>query len=101
MVRLTPRGLSARMCVLPASALPLAVAVFAPVAPATACGTRLPSIDMPVALLAPLARSKDSAIPEGGDHVPADARPCEVTTMVLARVVVTLGVACVVADGVV
>jgi hypothetical protein len=69
-------GRSARIWVTPASAKPAppaAVAVFAPVAPAAACSTRLPSMDCPVTLLAPLGRSKDSVMPAGGVHVRDEA----------------------------
>src|SRR6266480_1256078 len=100
-VRLTLAGRSASRCALPASALPAAVAVLVPVAAASGCSTRLPSIERPVALLEPLGRSKDSVIAEGGVQVLDEANACEVTTIVLATVVVRFGVACVRLAGVV
>src|SRR6476660_4529159 len=66
MARLAFAGRRTRRCAFPASALPAAVAVLVPLALATARSTRLPSIDSPVALLAPLRWSNDSVMPEGG-----------------------------------
>jgi hypothetical protein len=45
--------------------------------------------------------SNDSVIPLGGVQLFEDAKACEVTTIALASVVVTLGVACVVLEAVV
>src|ERR1041384_424016 len=84
-------GRKARMCALPASAFPAAVAVLVPVAPATACSTRFPSIETPLALVAPLGRSKDSLIPVGGVHVREEANACELTSIALGRLVVRAG----------
>src|SRR3990172_442298 len=95
MLMLVPDGRSAKMCVLPTSALPPTVAVLTPVAPAAACATRAPSSDWPLALLgAGVATSNDSVMPAGGVQVRDDANVCALTTIVFATVVVTLGVAC-------
>src|SRR6266850_4710526 len=99
--RLVLTGRSARMCALPASAFPAAVAVLAPLAPATARSTRLPSTERPVALFAPLGLSNDSVMPLGGVQLLEEAKACEVTSMAFATAVVMLGVACVVAEGVI
>ena len=59
-------------------------------------------MDWPALLLpATLLTSKDSVIPPGGVQVRDDEKVCDVTNMVFATVVVTLGVACVLAEGVV
>src|SRR6185503_11579145 len=57
---------SARMWVLPTSALVAAVERLVPLAPAAACAWRVPVIDWPVALALPLGRSKDSVRPACG-----------------------------------
>src|SRR2546430_16214098 len=54
---------SARMWVLPASALVAAVERLVPLAPAAAWAWRVPVMDWPVALAVPLGRSKDSVRP--------------------------------------
>jgi hypothetical protein len=88
-------GLSARMCALPTSACALATAVNAPVGPAMACVAKLLSIDSPATLgTARVAVSNASVIPPGGVHVAELANACDVTSIALATVVVTLGAAC-------
>src|ERR1051325_1954295 len=57
---------SARMWVLPTSALVAAVDRFVPLAPAAAWVWRVPVMDWPVALAVPLGRSKDSVRPACG-----------------------------------
>ena len=79
-----------------------AVAVLMPVAPAAACRTQLPSMDWPAELGGGhVALSKPSVMPAGDVHVAEDEKVCAVTSTVFATVVLTLGVGCVSADGVV
>src|SRR2546429_186477 len=67
--------------------LTLAVAVFAPVAPAVAWSTSASSRATACAV-----ESDRSVIPAGGVHVPVPASPNDVISMVFATVVVMLGV---------
>jgi hypothetical protein len=88
-------GRSARMSALPTSACALAVAVFAPVAPETACMAKLPSIDSPATFgTASVARSNASVMPAGDVQVAELPNAYDVTSIALDTVVVTLGDEC-------
>src|SRR3989442_15617288 len=81
-----PPGVRARMWVAP-TLLTLAVAVFAPVAPAVAWSRSASSRATACAV-----ESDRSVIPAGGVHVPVPARPNDVISMGLATVLVMPGV---------
>jgi hypothetical protein len=84
------------MWALPEAVLLLATADLNPVAPAAAWSTWLPTIEIPAGFgTAWLAASKASVMPAGGVHVAEDPKEWEVTSIVLATVVVTLGALCV------
>src|SRR5256712_5897418 len=81
-----PPGVRARMWVAP-TLLTLAVAVFAPVAPAVAWSRSASSRATACAV-----EADRSVIPAGGVHLPVPASPNDVISMVFATVVVMLGV---------
>src|SRR2546426_8399505 len=81
-----PPGVRARMWVAP-TLLTLAVAVFAPVAPAVAWSTSARSRATACAV-----ESDRSVLPAGRGHAPVPASPNDVISMGFATVVVMLGV---------
>src|SRR5207247_4009642 len=93
-------GRSVVISLIPTSAT-VAVAVFAPVAPADACRTSLNSMDSTAWPLPLFEKSTRSVIPAGAVHVATEWTMWVVTTRRFAPVVVTDGVACVVALAVV
>tara|TARA_R110002073_G_scaffold214936_1_gene375238 strand:+ start:17 stop:421 length:405 start_codon:yes stop_codon:yes gene_type:complete len=81
---------------LPVSASLLATAERDPVAPEELSSSWCTDMEMPTASGGgKLEASKDWVMPEGSVHVAEDEKPCAVTSMQLATVVVTLGAVCV------
>src|SRR5688500_11464224 len=86
-------GRNARIWVLPTPACCDALAVLTPVEPGAAWRIQFASMAWPAEVgVAGVAISNPSVMPEGGFQLAAEEKVCEVTSMVFATVVLTLGV---------